>query len=110
MFNLKFLLFVFIGFTISVSAAYGIGRYMGVLACDARHKIEALDDYKRRVEEGESIAAAFEMDLAGGRDFYRDLERQVANEIQSNNIYNSCVLPGSGLYLANSALAGKPAR
>lgn len=110
MLNLKTLPWIILGVIALIATAYLKGSLDGKTDCDERHKAAAQDEFQRRVAEGESLAGALEMDLASGRFFYRDLERQVQNEIQANDIYRNCILPGSGLFLANSAIKGRPAR
>lgn len=108
--DIKMMIIAALGAITLSGATYFWGIHEGNSACDDRHKAAAAEDLQKRVAEGELIAGALEIDLAGGRDFYRDLERQVSNEIKGNPLYASCILPGSGLFLANSAIAGKPAR
>lgn len=108
--NLKLGIILAAAMVLLLSGTYFYGRWDGSAACDARHEKAAMDDYIKRTEEAAILSASLEDQLLNSRNFYIDLERQVQNEIASNPIYRNCVLPANGLYLVNSAIAGKPSR
>lgn len=108
--DLKLGLIALLGVIALSSGAYFYGRWDGSAACDARHEAAALADYQKRTEDGNARATVLESELATSRDFSRALERQVDDEIKSNGLYSSCILPANGLFLINSAITGKPAR
>jgi hypothetical protein len=108
--DLKLGLIVLLGAVALSSGAYFYGRWDGSTACDARHEAAALADYQKRTEDGNARATVLESELTASRDFSRALERQVDDEIKENELYNSCIVPANGVFLVNSALAGKPAR
>ncbi len=95
---------------VACAGSYFYGRWDGSAACDARHATAAAEDFQRRVAEGEVLSAALETDLAAGRNFSRILYRELDNEIATHDIYHSCVLPNSGLYIINSAVEGRAPR
>lgn len=108
--DLKLILIVGAAAITMLTATYFYGRASGASDCDARHAEAAQADYMKRVEEGNILSAGLETELAASRNFYLDLERKVASEISSNPLYASCIVPANGVYLVNSAVAGRAAR
>lgn len=109
-FNIKAILIAAAVSLALTTGAYFYGRWDGSAACDARHAEAAAAELQRRMEDGAARATVLESELSTSRDFVRALERQIDDEINSNSIYRDCVLPANGLWLINSAIAGKPAR
>lgn len=108
--NTKLILLAALGAMLLSTATYFYGRLDGSMSCDARHAEAALSDFKKRTEDGEARATILESELSLSRDFSRDLERQVNDEVSSNATYSSCILPANGLFLVNSAIKASPPR
>ena len=108
--DIKVILLMSLAAVALLGGAYGMGRLDGSNACDERHKQAAMDDFLKRTADAAILSEALENDLLASRNFYTDLGRQVSNEISGNDIYRSCIMPANGVFLVNSAIAGKAKR
>lgn len=100
----------------SAVGLFGLGFYEGSSHVHRKWDAEKIEMERQAVRERDELqadankkSAALEAQLAVERGLTQKLNRRLDDEVK-NSVYHSCVVPASGLQIANESRTGNAAR
>lgn len=94
--------YLIIGALVGALALFGSGISIGIKWSDGRQAVEN----QHIAEAVDAANTASAQAIAGLKPKYTTIQNEVQREIRTNTVYSDCVIPASGLRLANQALNG----
>lgn len=97
---------------VAIALAFGFGWYVKGVFVKAEHAAAMAEIQKMKddLQHGADEAAAdWEKKLRKLREETRARDRRLTNEINSNDVYSSCVVPAGGVRSLADAISGRDA-